>query len=256
MALLNRRVIPVLLLRNGGLVKTRKFKKASYIGDPINAVRIFNEKEVDELILLDIDATRQRREPNYELIEEIVGEAFIPISYGGGITSVCQAQQLVRLGVEKVIINSAALDDYNLISKISDCLGVSSTVVAVDIKCDWFGRYRVYSHARIASLPLAFLDHIKAAVLAGAGELFINDVSRDGLGCGYDLNLISLASREVVVPVTICGGAGCLNDFRAAALAGAAGIAAGSIFVYVGKHRAVMINYPGYEKLQSVIDIE
>lgn len=244
MIVLRTRVIPCLLLKNHGLVKTVSFADPKYVGDPINAVRIFNEMEVDELILLDIEASRQGKEPDYDMLKNIISEAFMPIAYGGGVHKVEHAQRLVSLGVEKVVVNTAALKSLDLVRAIVERLGSSSTVVAVDVKKDWLGRYRVFNAASGKSTDLDPLVHIQQAVAAGAGEIFINDVARDGTGKGYDLNLLHTVTSTVSVPVIACGGAGTLDHFREAVTAGASAVAAGSMFVYVGKHRAVMINYP------------
>lgn len=250
--MLRARVIPCLLLKGGGLVKTVGFASPQYVGDPINAVRIFNEKEVDELILLDIEASRQNRELNYAQIQDIVSEAFMPVTYGGGVRSLAQAQHLVSLGVEKVVINTAALQGFDLVRAVADRLGSSSTVVAADFRKDWLGRYSVFSAATGKSTGKDFLEHLKQAVTAGAGEIFVNDVARDGTGKGYDLELLGRVTASVSVPVIACGGAGSLQHFREAVAAGASAVAAGSMFVYVGKHRAVMINYPQYKVLQEL----
>jgi cyclase len=242
--MMRARVIPCLLLSSAGLVKTIKFEKPSYVGDPINAVRIFNEKEVDELVLLDIDASRERRGPDFDRIADIVNEAFMPIAYGGGVTRLDEAQRLVRLGVEKIVVNQAALRGYRLIGEMSEHLGAQAVVVSVDVKCDWMGRYKVYDAAARATVDLDVLEHVRAAVAAGAGEVFVNDVMRDGVGKGYDLELLRRIAGAVDVPVIACGGAGALAHLREAIGAGVSAVAAGSMFVYLGKHRAVMINYP------------
>lgn len=242
--MLRPRVIPCLLLTGGGLVKTVRFAAPGYVGDPINAVRIFNEKEVDELVLLDIEASRQSRGPDFARIEDIVNEAFMPIAYGGGVATLAQAQQLVRLGVEKVVVNKTALGGYGLLREMADQLGSQAVVMAVDVKRDWLGRYRVYDATSGATNNLDLIAHVQAAVGNGAGEIFLNDVTRDGVGQGYDLELLRKVSSAVSVPVIACGGAGTLAHLREAIGAGVSAVAAGSMFVYLGKHRAVMINYP------------
>lgn len=252
MTMLQVRVIPCLLLKDGGLVKTIGFTNPKYVGDPINAMKIFNEKEVDELILLDIDVSRKGREPDYSRIQEIVSEAFMPIAYGGGITRVEQAQHLVSLGVEKVVVNTVALKSLDIVRNLAERLGSSSTVVAVDVKRDWLGRYRLFSAVTGKELNRDPVEHILQAVAAGAGEIFINDVTRDGTGTGYDIKLVQKVTESVDVPVIACGGAGSLEHFREAVSAGASAVAAGSMFVYVGKHRAVMINYPKREILERI----
>jgi cyclase len=249
--MLQTRVIPCLLMKNGGLVKTIGFADPKYVGDPINAMRIFNEKEVDELILLDIEASRLGSEPDYTQIQEIVSEAFMPIAYGGGVIRVEQAQRLVSLGVEKVVVNTAALQNVDLVRRMADQLGSSSTVVAVDVKKDRLGRYRLFSFATGKGVNRDPIEHIQQVVMAGAGEILINDVARDGTGIGYDLELVRKVTGSVDVPVIACGGAGTLEHFREAVSAGASAVAAGSMFVYVGKHRAVMINYPKLDILKG-----
>ncbi|MEX0287214.1 MAG: HisA/HisF-related TIM barrel protein, partial [Paracoccaceae bacterium] len=199
--MLRTRVIPTLLLQDGGLVKTIKFANPSYVGDPINAVRIFNEKEVDELVLLDITASKERREPNYDLIADIVSEAFMPIGYGGGVSRADQAQKLVSMGIEKISFNSAALDGWDVIRETSAMLGSSSTLVSIDVSRDWRGRYRVYDPRNRKNTKVDLMAHVQGAVDAGAGELFINDVSRDGTGKGYDLALVQQICDAVEVPV-------------------------------------------------------
>lgn len=246
-------MIPCLLLRKGGLVKTVSFLDAKYVGDPINALRIFNDKEVDELILLDIDASREGQEPNYGQIADIVSEAFMPVAYGGGVKTIEQAKRIVALGVEKIVVNTAALRDPALVGRLAERLGFCSTVVAIDVKKDWLGRYRVYDASRRKTADTDPVSHAQNMVEAGAGELFINDVDRDGTGRGFDLDLIRRMTAAVNVPVIACGGAGKLDDFRMAADAGASAVAAGSMFVYVGKHRAVMINYPPYKTLSEIL---
>lgn len=250
--MLQVRVIPCLLLKNGGLVKTISFSDPKYVGDPINAMRIFNEKEVDELILLDIEASRLGREPDYAKIQEIVSEAFMPIAYGGGVVKPEQAQQLVSIGIEKVVVNTATLENFDLISSMANRLGSSSTVVTVDVKKDWLGRYRVFNSSTRKMTKKDPFEHIKLAVAAGAGEILINDVARDGKGNGYDLELVSKMANIVDVPVIACGGAGNIEHLKEAVSAGASAVAAGSMFVYKGKHRAVMINYPKRNILEEI----
>jgi imidazole glycerol-phosphate synthase subunit HisF len=247
------RVIPCLLLAAAGLVKTVRFAKPSYVGDPINAVRIFNEKEVDELVLLDIEASRRNRGPDFDRIQDIVNEAFMPIAYGGGVTTLAQAQQLVRLGVEKVVVNKCALRGYDLLRDMADHLGSQAVVLSVDVKRDWMGRYHVYDATTGANASPDLIEHIQAAVAHGAGEVFVNDVTRDGIGKGYDLELLRKVATSIRVPVIACGGAGTLTHLREAIDAGVSAVAAGSMFVYLGKHRAVMINYPQPSVLRETL---
>jgi len=248
------RVIPCLLLQDGGLVKTRKFGHPRYVGDPINAIRIFNEKYVDELIFLDITASRTGAEPDYDLVACIAGECFMPLCYGGGIRTLEQARRIVGLGVEKIAVNSMAIDRPQLLTELSQELGASSVVAAIDVKRDLFGRERVYHPGKRRLTRLDPVLHAKAVVAAGAGEILVNDVDRDGQYCGFDTALIARISSAVDVPVIACGGAGRLDDMRAAVRAGASAAAAGSIFVFYGPHRAVLINYPDYPSVRRLFE--
>ena len=248
------RVIPCLLLQDGGLVKTAKFGRPRYVGDPINAIRIFNEKFVDELVFLDITASRTGAEPNYDLIERIAGECFMPLCYGGGIRTLDQARRIVAGGVEKIAVNSMAIDRPQLLSELSQELGASSVVVAIDVKRDLFGRQRVYHPGRRRLTKLDPVQHAKASVNAGAGEVFLNNVDRDGQCGGFDTALITRVSAGVNVPVVACGGAADIDDMRAAVEAGASAAAAGSIFVFYGPHRAVLINYPDYTSIRQLFE--
>ena len=233
------RVIPCLLLADGGLVKTRRFGHSRYVGDPINAVRIFNEKAVDELVFLDIEASRQGRDPDYDLIARIASECFMPLCYGGGIRSIEQARRIVACGVEKIAVNSMAIDQPGLLSEMAKELGSSSVVAAIDTCTDWRRRRRVFHPGRRSRTSLDPVAHARAAVNAGAGELFLNSVDRDGGYCGYDLELIRDVAAAVRVPIIACGGAAVLEDMRDAVTAGASAAAAGSLFVFYGPHRAV-----------------
>jgi len=246
------RVIPCLLLQDGGLVKTQKFRRPRYVGDPINAVRIFNEKYVDELVFLDIDASRTGAEPDYDLIKRIAGECFMPLCYGGGIRTLEQARRIVAAGVEKIAVNSMAIDQPALLTAMSKELGASSVVAGIDVKRDFFGRERVFHPGTRRLTRLDPVEHAKAVVDAGAGEIFLNSVDRDGMGTGFDQDLIARVSAAVKVPVIACGGAGGLADMRTAVQSGASAAAAGSMFVFYGPHRAVLINYPAYAAVREL----
>lgn len=239
------RVIPVLLLRGKGLVKTVKFKEPKYIGDPINSVRIFNEKEVDELVLLDITATPEGRGPDFELLADIAGEAFMPMAYGGGITTLEQVQRIFALGFEKIVINTAAYVAPQLIRDAVEIYGSQSIVGCVDVRRTLLGRYELCSHAGKTKQPGGLKEHVAELERLGVGEIIVNAVDRDGTQSGYDLKLIREVSSAVSVPVVACGGASGIDDFVAAVEeGGASAVAAGSVFVFVGPHRAVLINYP------------
>ncbi|MCM0028615.1 MAG: AglZ/HisF2 family acetamidino modification protein [Polynucleobacter sp.] len=244
------RVIPVLLLRGKGLVKTVKFKDPKYIGDPINSVRIFNEKEVDELVFLDITATPEGRGPDFELLADIAGEAFMPMAYGGGITTLEQVRRIFTLGFEKVIINTAAYASPQLIQEAVAVFGSQSIVGCVDVRRNFLGRYELSSHSAKTKQSFELKGYVQELERLGVGEIIINAIDRDGTLSGYDLKLIREVSSAVRVPVVACGGASSVNDFVAAVHeGGASAVAAGSLFVFVGPHRAVLINYPAREEL-------
>ena len=239
------RVIPCLLLRGYGLVKTRKFKDPVYIGDPVNAVRIFSEKEVDELVILDIDASREGREPNFDLINEIAGECFMPVAYGGGIRTLDQVRRLIRCGVEKVVINSAAVESTQIITEAAEVFGSQAVVAAVDVRRTLLGSYKVVAKSGTVESRFKLDEYLQRLQTAGAGEIFINSVDRDGGMAGYDLELLRLVTKNVTVPVVACGGAGTVEHLsQAIKEGGASAVAAGSMFVFHGRHRAVLINYP------------
>lgn len=238
------RIIPCLLLRGRGLVKTRQFKDTVYVGDPVNAARIFSEKEADELAILDIDASRENREPDYDLIAEIAGECFMPIAYGGGIRNVEQVRRLIRSGVEKVVINSAATDSTDIVTQCARIFGNQAIVGGIDARRTLFGGYKVYARSGSAQTRLRIADHAKDLVRAGAGELFVNSIDNDGMMAGFDIELVKTVTSQVSVPVIACGGAGNVEHLRCAILqGGASAVAAGSLFVFHGKRRAVLINY-------------
>jgi cyclase len=252
--MLRYRVIPVLLIKDNGLVKTTRFRNPVYIGDPINAVKIFNEKEVDELILLDITATNENREPNYKRIEEIVSEAFMPIGYGGGINKLEQIEKLFKLGIEKVILNTAAQVNPGLIRQAAEIFGNQSIVVAIDIKKNIWGKNKIYTHSGTKKQNTDIDSFLKIAEESGVGEIFINSIDRDGTMSGYDIELIRHVSGVVSVPVVASGGAGNNKDFSLAITSGASAVAAGAMFVFQGIHRAVLISYPKYEELEKLLN--
>lgn len=248
------RLIPVLLLDDGGLVKTRRFAEPLYVGDPINAVRIFNDKQVDELVLLDRSATPRGQGPALALLERIAGEAFMPMAYGGGVDSCEWVTRLIRAGFEKVVLNSAAFRDPALIRAAADAVGSQSVLVAIDVRRSVFGRYEVVTRGGRVKTGL---DPRKAADLAvahGAGELILTGIDREGMQQGYDTDLIRLVAASAPVPVVAHGGAGSLADCQAALEAGASAAAASSLFVLHGRHRAVLISYPSEADRRQLID--
>jgi cyclase len=244
------RVIPVLLLRGKGLVKTLKFKDAKYIGDPINSVRIFNEKEVDELVFLDITATPARRGPDFDLLQDIAGEAFMPMAYGGGLTTMEQIKRVFTLGFEKIIINTAVYADPHLVKEAVAVYGAQSITACIDVRRTMLGRYELYTHSGSERKPNKLHDHLVLLGQLGVGEILVNSIDRDGTQSGYDLKLIREVSQAVTVPVIACGGAGSIDHLSAAVReGGASAVAAGSLFVFMGPHRAVLINYPDRQLL-------
>jgi cyclase len=249
------RIIPILLLREGGVVKSVQFKKHVYVGDPINAVKIFNEKGVDEICILDIDATAKRRGPDLDLIGSIASEAFMPLSYGGGLTTVDQMKAVMQQGVEKIVLNSAALDRPELVSEAARVFGSQSVVVSIDAKRGLFGGYKAHGQNGTKASPLDPVAHAKRMEQAGAGEIVLCSIDRDGTFKGYDLELVSSVAHAVDIPVVACGGAASVGDFALAVKAGASALAAGSMFVFVGKHRAVLINYPREQELQKLFEV-
>jgi cyclase len=253
--MLKRRLIPCLLLRNGGLVKTIKFSNPKYVGDPINAIHIFNEKEVDELIVLDITASKEKREPNYDLIERIAGECFMPLCYGGGIRTIEQARHLFKLGVEKISIQTAALHNLSIIKQISEEVGSQSVVASIDVLKNKLGKYLLYSSSRGKTHHLPWTDYLNSVVEAGAGEIVLNAVDNDGMMKGMDLELIRRASINTSVPLIAIGGAGSLSHLKSAFESGASAVAAGSFFVFQGPHRAVLITYPSQIEIDQLFNL-
>lgn len=248
------RVIPVLMLHQGGLYKSVKFKNHRYVGDPINAVRIFNDKEVDEMIVLDIDATCEKREPDFRLLSELAGEAFMPMGYGGGLSSIDQVKRVLYEGYEKVIFNHAAIHNLQLIEQTARLFGSSSTVVSIDAGKNWMGKYKVYEQQGGKAISTSLADHVQLVANAGAGEIFISSIDKDGTFEGYDIPLIKQVSSSVDIPVIANSGAATVQDFKMAIEeGGASAVAAGSMFVFKMPHKAVLITYPDEASLRSLI---
>ena len=252
--MLQPRLIPVLLIHNKGLVKTVKFKDPKYVGDPLNAVRIFNEKQVDELIVIDIDATAHGREPDYKTIENLAAECRMPFCYGGGIKTVQQAKQILSLGVEKVSLSSAAIENPRLVSELAEQVGNQSVVVTLDTRKKMLSsRYEVFTHNAKNNTKQCPVELSKQFQALGAGEIVINTIDQDGVMKGYDLDLIHKIKAAVTVPLTAVGGAGTLEHiaelYKQEKLIGAA---AGSLFVFKGKYKAVLINYPNENEKQEL----
>ena len=252
--MLSSRLIPVLLLKNGGLVKTIKFSNPKYVGDPINAIRIFNEKEVDELMVLDIDASKNNEKPNFKLIEQFASECFMPLSYGGGIRNIADANTLFGLGVEKICVQSAAIENINIVSELSNRFGSSSVMVSIDIKKNWLRQKRLFCNNKNIDIAEDWLTFAREVESHGAGEIILNSVDNDGTMQGPDLNLITDASDALNIPLIAVGGIGSLDDIKKAIMAGASAVAAGSFFVFYGPHRAVLITYPKPSQIADILN--
>jgi cyclase len=250
--MLRARIIPCLLVHNKGLVKTVNFKEPKYVGDPINAVKIFNEKEVDELIVLDIDATVENRTPNFDLIKNLASECRMPFCYGGGITSVEQAKKIIELGAEKVAISSSAINNPSLIKNIGLEVGVQSVVVVIDVRRKGIlfgGGYDIYIKNGKEKVKIKLKDFIEQLNEIGVGEIVINSIDNDGIMKGYDVPLISMLREWTNFPITALGGAGSSNDLKELIKKfKIIGASAGSLFVFKGKYKAVLINYPNREE--------
>lgn len=248
--MLRSRIIPCLLVHKRGLVKTVSFKDPKYVGDPINAVKIFNEKEVDELMVIDIDATVEGREPDFEMIKNIAVECRMPFCYGGGVKSVAHAKKIISLGAEKVAVSAAALQNTKLLKEIADAVGIQSVVVVIDIKKKkFFGGYEIVTHNGKKTADVKLERFLKELNEIGIGELVINSVDEDGKMSGYDFKLFDMIRKETEMPMTILGGAGSSDDIRLAIERyKTIGVSAGSFFVFKGKYRAVLISYPSMDE--------
>ncbi|MDF2187064.1 AglZ/HisF2 family acetamidino modification protein [Paraflavitalea sp. CAU 1676] len=238
------RIIPVLLLKNGGLYKTIKFKSATYVGDPINTVKIFNEKEADELVVLDFNASAENRAIDLKKIAEIAGEAFMPMAYGGGIKSMDDARKVFDAGYEKVVLNSILFDKPDIIESIGSVYGAQAIVAAIDVKKNFLGKYKVYSHSGTKSTGYSPVEWARKLEGAGAGEILVNSIDQDGTWAGYNVDLVESIAHQINIPLIACGGAGNTEDLKNAVAAGASAVAAGSMFVYQKKGMGVLISFP------------
>jgi cyclase len=253
--LLFPRIIPCLLIKNKGLVKTVNFEKYKYIGDPLNAVKIFNEKSADELIVLDIDASVQNQEPNYNLIFNIAMECQMPLCYGGGIKTKEQALRILGMGVEKIAISSALIKNPILASEITETTGSQSLVLVIDLKKRKFSKkYDLYIHNGSEKIRIDIVEFVKSIENYGCGEVIVNSIDRDGTMSGYDFEIFNYLRKNITVPMTIIGGASSFDDFsKAIENYGIVGVSAGSLFVFKGPHKAVLINYPDYKTKEKLI---
>jgi cyclase len=256
--MLRARIIPCLLVHKKGLVKTTNFKNPKYVGDPINAVKIFNEKEVDELMVLDIDATSENRGPDFEMIKNLANECRMPFCYGGGVSSVDQAKKIISLGAEKVAISYAAIRNPQLLKDIGTAVGNQSVVVIIDVRKRSLLRgagYEIFIKNGTESVKVKLSDFVKQLNEIGVGEIVIQSIDNDGVMGGYDLDLINLLRGITDIPLTVIGGAGSLNDIKELIEKYTIiGVAAGSLFVFKGKYKAVLINYPNREEKLSLFN--
>ena len=250
--MLKNRIIPCLLIENNKLVKTEKFKNKKYVGDYLNAIKIFNEKEVDELIVLDISASKNKKGPNFEIIEKFSSECFMPVAYGGGISSLEHAKKIFKLGIEKICIQSAALDNPNLIKELSNYFGAQSLIFSLDIKKNFFGKHKIFRSDKRKLLNEDWKEVLKQFVDIGIGEILLNSVDNDGTMKGMDLKLINEASKILNIPLVSIGGVGKIEDIKKAIDSGSDAVAAGSYFVFYGSHKAVLISYPKSKFLEEL----
>lgn len=254
--MLRYRIIPSLLLHNKGLFKTIKYNlnKGKYVGDPINAIKIFNDKGVDELIFLDIDASKEKRGPDFKILKDIATECFMPVSYGGGITTIDEIKKIFQIGIEKVILNTILIHNMSLLKEASRTFGAQSIVASVDIKRNFFGKYKVYNSSKQKITNLEIKNYLKNLEENGVGEIYISDVEKDGTLEGYNIELFKELIKDIKVPIIVNGGAKDINDFsKAIKEAKVSAVSAGSMFVFKGPHKAVLITYPEYTELEKII---
>ncbi len=253
--MLRSRIIPCLLIHDGGLVKTINFKNPKYVGDPINAVRIFNEKQVDELMVIDIDASVTGSEPNFERIRQMAAECRMPLCYGGGVSTVSHAAGIIALGVEKIAISSAAIRNPAIISQIAKAVGNQSVVAVIDYKRGLFGKTSVYIHNGKQIIKADPISLAKEFEERGVGEIVLNSIDLDGTMKGYDIDFAHKVRDAISIPMTVMGGAGSHEDVRKLVNSfGLIGAAAGSLFVFKGKYRAVLINYPTESEKELILN--
>ena len=252
--MLKSRIIPCLLVHKKGLVKTVSFKDPKYVGDPINAVKIFNEKEVDELMVVDIDCTVENRDPDFEMIKNLAVECRMPFCYGGGVKTVEHAKKIISLGAEKVALSSEAVNNIDILEKIGNAVGFQSVVVVLDAKKKgFFGTYEIFTHNGKKATGIKLKDYLDKINKIGVGEVVINSIENDGKMQGFDFNLFDIARDIIDGPLTILGGAGKIEDIKDAIKQyKTIGVSAGSLFVFKGKYKAVLINYPNLEERKSL----
>ena len=251
--MLKHRVIPTLLIKEGSLVKTKQFKNPRYIGDPVNAIRIFNEKEVDELVVLDIYASKRGFSPDFELVSEFASECFMPITYGGGIKNLDDATRLFEIGIEKICLQTMCFENLNLVKDMVQKFGSQSVVASVDAKKTILGKYKLFRSSKMTVVEdLSIEKHLQNLLAAEVGEIIFNCVHKDGTLSGPDLNILNKISDKVTIPLVAIGGVSSLKDIKDTIDAGADAVAAGAFFVYHGKRNAVLITYPEYKELEDL----
>jgi cyclase len=250
------RVIPCLLLQNLGLVKTVNFKNPRYIGDPINAVRIFNDLKADELVFLDISATKNKTKPNFNLIAKIGDQCNMPFAVGGGVRNIEDAKNIVNAGAEKIVVNSIAYENPDFVSLLADKFGSQSVVVSIDVKKKLLGKYEVVIQNGTKSTGFSPVDYAKLMESKGAGEVMLTSVNNEGLMKGFDNKLIKEVSENISIPLIANGGAGNVNHLAEAINLGkASAVSAGSIFVYHGPMNGILINFPTNSELKALFQI-
>jgi cyclase len=252
--MIDKRVIPCLLLHKGGLFKTEKFNKPTYIGDPINAIKIFNEKEVDELMFFDIDSSAQHRDPNYKMIEDIASECFMPLSYGGGVKTIEQMKKIFKLGVEKISLSSQVVENPNFLLEATSIFGSQSVIVTIDIKKDFWGNKKIFIYNGKKNTKLDPINFVKKIETLGAGEIVVNSIDHDGVMCGYDIELLKVIKSITKVPIVALGGAGNLIHMKEVfQISNVDAAACGSMFLYQGPLKGVLISYPSVKKIQELL---
>jgi len=253
--MLQTRIIPCLLLKDDSLVKTVNFKKPAYIGDPVNTARIFNELEVDELVLLDISATNNNRKPNFKILSELANECFMPLAYGGGVCNFDDAKKIFKIGIEKIIINSAAFTNPGLITQLAEHFGNQAIVVSIDVKKNMFGKYQVYSNSGTKKQKVDPVIWAKELEQLGAGEILLTAIHQEGTWNGFDTNIIERISNAVNIPIIANGGASSISDIGKAVKEGqASAVSLGSMVVYQNKGMGVLVNFPDTVKLKRVLE--
>lgn len=252
--IINKRIIPTLLISNGKLVKTVNFGNKIYVGDPINAIKIFNDKEVDELILIDIDASKTKSQINYKLVEDCASECFMPLCYGGGIKNIDDATHLFSLGIEKICIQSSYFKDPNLLTELSSKYGSQAIVISLDFKKNIFGNYNIINSSNGSVIKKNLNELLSELTELGAGEILMNVINNDGKMSGMDLEMINKIASHTSLPLIALGGVGSLIDIKNAFINGASAVSAGSFFVFNGPHKAVLITYPKQNEITKIFE--